>query len=75
MKANAEIVRDLRRVLNSVENRNFEERHHIMITELRIRKILAREKLKYPSKEELRQRFTDMYDLYKTLDRATNKVD
>ena len=44
-------IKELKRVLNSVDKSQYEERHHMMISELRIRKMLAREKIKYPTVE------------------------
>ena len=51
-----ESIKELKRVLNSVEKSQYEERHHAMISELRIRKMLAREKIKYPTSESFKER-------------------
>ena len=40
-------VKEIKRVLKRVSQEEYEERHHEMVTELRIRKMLTREKIKY----------------------------
>ena len=44
-----------------------------MMTELRIRKMLAREKIKYPTKEQFDQRKNELKELYQTLNSAASK--
>ena len=44
-----------------------------MITELRIRKILAKEKIKYPTKDSFDDRKIELTKLYTTLQRAVTE--
>lgn len=59
-------VKELKRVLKSVSKDEYQERHHNMITELRIRKMLARQKIKYPTKESFTKRKNELIELYRT---------
>ena len=68
-------TKELKRVLNSVHESEYEARHHQMITELRIRKMLAREKIRYPSMEAFDSRKAELRKLYNTLNAAATKVD
>lgn len=61
--------------MKSVADEKYEERHLKMITELRIRKMLAREKIKYPTKESFDSRKAELRQLYSTLNAAATKVD
>ena len=51
-----ESTSEIKRILNSVIEGQYEARHYAMITELRVRKMLAREKINYPSKESFDRR-------------------
>ena len=66
-------VKEIKRVLNSLDRENYEERHHKMMTELRIRKILAREKIKYPTREVFDSRQKELRELYSTFSGAMIK--
>ena len=69
-----ESIKELKRVLNSVDKTQYEERHHAMISELRIRKMLAREKIKYPTKESFVQRKQELRTLYSTFKGVLKEV-
>ena len=69
----AESTRELKRVLNSVSKEDYQARHHHMITELRIRKMLAREKINYPTHEAFAKRKAELRELYTTLSNAIIK--
>lgn len=60
----SESTKEIRRILKSVSEDQYEARHYQMITELRIRKMLAREKIKYPTKEQFDERKSELRDLY-----------
>ena len=66
-------VKEIKRILNSVSQDKYEVRHHEMITELRIRKILAKEKIKYPTKDSFDDRKIELTKLYTTLQRAVTE--
>ena len=63
-------VKDIKRILNSVTEDMYEERHLKMINELRIRKMLAQEKIKYPTNESFEDRKIELMKLYSTLQDA-----
>ena len=70
-KKSANSVKEIKRVLKSIDQEFYEERHHKMMTELRIRKMLAAEKIKYPTQESFINRKVELTKLYSTLQGAT----
>ena len=69
----AESTKEIRRILNSVSEDQYEARHYQMITELRIRKMLAREKIKYPTKESFEERKNELRELYSIFNEAARE--
>lgn len=63
-------VNEIKKVLKSVSRDQYEERHHQMITELRIRKMLARDNIKESTKEQLDDRKKELMELYSTFSSA-----
>ena len=51
-----ESIKELRRYLRSVPEAHYDERHYKLMSELRIRKMLSQEKIKYPTKESFDER-------------------
>ena len=66
-----ESTKEIRRVLNSISQDQYEPRHYAMVNELRVRKMLAREKINYPTKESFNQRKKELSELFKIFNQAT----
>lgn len=60
----SESTKEIRRILNSVSEEKYDQRHYKMITELRVRKMLKREKINYPTKEVFEKRKKELKDLF-----------
>ena len=64
-------MKHLKKALNNVPEDQYDDRHRQMMTELRIRKMLSREKIShYPDKLSFDQRKQELKQLYSTFKNA-----
>ena len=61
--------------MNSLSEDQYDAHHYAMVTELRVRKMLAREKINYPTKESLEHRKKELRDLYSIFNSAAKTKD